>query len=147
MRLIELKVLKENKIYKRILDELKLKGLNNLYINKTKTIDHLDVIIGILDFLEQNKKILKGLTEEQYENITVIIIDEIFEKLEFEISEESIEKILKLLKNSILVKRASKFLIDKLRRIKFFCCFSKKEMSAVSKPVALEIKQIEENTV
>lgn len=147
MRLIELKVLKENKIYKRILDELKLKGLNNLYIGKTKTIDHLDVIIGILDFLEQNKKVLKGLTEEQYENITVIIIDEIFEKLEFEISEESIEKILRLLKNSILVKRASKFLIDKLKKIKFFCCFSKERMSTVSTPVALEIKQIEENRV
>jgi hypothetical protein len=54
MKLIELKALREDKIYKKILDELKIRGLENLYIKKTKTVDYLDIILAVIDFLEIN---------------------------------------------------------------------------------------------
>jgi hypothetical protein len=115
MKLIELKALREDKIYKKILDELKIRGLENLYIKKTKTVDYLDIILAVIDFLEINKKVVKKITQEQFENIVIIIIVEILEELNINTTEEQLEKILKLLKNSLLVQKASKFLIDKCK--------------------------------
>lgn len=124
MKLVQIRELKEETIYKKILNELKVKGIKNLYIKKYKSVDYLDIVISIIDFLEDNKKILKNITRKQFENIVIIIIDEILEE-EFNIiiSEEQVEKILKLLKNSLLVKKASKYLIGKF--IKIFLCYKK----------------------
>ena len=145
MKLIELKALKEKTIYKRILDELKVKGLDKLYIKKTDTIDYLDIILAVIRFLEQNKKVLKNINHDQYENIIVIVIDEILEEMEIDISEEQIEKILELLKNSLLVKKVSKYLIVNFKivynKIKNFintkCC---KKTDDVIEPSKIEIK-------
>ena len=145
MKLIELKALKEKTIYKRILDELKVKGLDKLYIKKTVTIDYLDIILAVIRFLEQNKNVLKNINHDQYENIIVIVIDEILEEMEIDISEEQIEKILELLKNSLLVKKVSKYLIVNFKivynKIKNFintkCC---KKTDDVIEPSKIEIK-------
>jgi hypothetical protein len=145
MKLIDIKLLKEETIYKRILDELKVKGLDKLYIKRTEQIDYLDIILAVINFLEENKKVLKNITQEKFENIVIIIIDEIFEEMEVIISEEQIEKIVELLKNSLLVKKVSKYLIY---HIKFFymsiknfiskkCC---KNSSEVIEPTKIEIK-------
>tara|TARA_B100001093_G_scaffold520462_1_gene616251 strand:- start:7145 stop:7522 length:378 start_codon:yes stop_codon:yes gene_type:complete len=125
MKLIELKILKEDTFYKRILDELKLSGLDNLYIKKTDRVDYLDIIVNVIEFLTSNKNKLKKLTQEQHENIVIIIIDEIFEQIGIQTSDEQIEKILKLLKNSLLVQKLSSILIKKIKnlllKIKFRC--------------------------
>ena len=126
MKLVELKILKKDTVYRRILHELKLNGLDEIYIKKTDTIDFLDIILSVIDFLENNKNILKRINSDQYENIVIIIIDEIFEELGYQTNEEQIEKIMKLLKNSLLVQKVSKYLIAKfihiIKKINIFCC-------------------------
>ena len=117
MKLVELKALKEETVYKRVLDELKVKGLDKLYINRTETVDYLDIILAVINFLEKNKKVLKNVTQDQFENIVVIVIDEILEEMKIDTTEEQIEKIMELLKNSLLVKKVSKYLIDKFKVI------------------------------
>lgn len=117
MKLIELKILKEDAVYKRILDELKVKGLDKLYIKKSETIDYLDIVLSVVNFLEINKKLLKNIKSENFENIVIIIIDEILEQINIDVPEEQIEKIIQLLKNTLLVKKVSKYLISKF--IKF----------------------------
>lgn len=117
MKLVQLKALKEETVYKRVLDELKVKGLDKLYIKRTESIDYLDIILAVVNFLEKNKKVLKNVTQDQFENIVVIVIDEILEEMKIDTTEEQIEKIMELLKNSLLVKKVSKYLIDKFKVI------------------------------
>lgn len=117
MKLVELKVLKEETIYKRVLDELKMKGLNKLYVKRTENVDYLDIILEVINFFNKNKKVLKNFSQEQFENILVIVIDEILEEMKIDVSEEQIEKIIELLKNSLLIKKVSKYLIDKFKFI------------------------------
>jgi uncharacterized protein YciU (UPF0263 family) len=117
MKLSEIKVLKEETLYKRVIDELKIKGLDKLYIKRTDRIDYLDIILAVINFLEKNKKVLKNVTQDQFENIVIIVIDEILEEIKIDISEEQIEKIIELLKNSLLVRKVSKYLIDKFKII------------------------------
>uniref|UniRef100_A0A6C0LEU6 Uncharacterized protein n=1 Tax=viral metagenome TaxID=1070528 RepID=A0A6C0LEU6_9ZZZZ len=115
MKLVELKAIKEETVYKRVLDELKVKGLDKLYIKRTESVDYLDIILEVINFLDKNKTVLKNVTQDQFENIVVIVIDEILEDMKIDISEEQIEKIMELLKNSLLVKKVSKYLIDKFK--------------------------------
>ena len=144
MKLVELKVLKEETVYKRVLSELKVKGLDKLYIKRTDTIDYLDIILAVINFLENNKKVLKNVSDDQFENIVVIVIDEILEEMKIDITEEQIEKIMELLKNSLLVKKVSKYLIDKFKiaynNIKNFidnkCC---KDSNQVIEPSKINI--------
>lgn len=141
MKLVELKALKEETVYKKVLKELKVKGLDKLYINRTETVDYLDIILAVINFLEKNKKVLKNVTQDQFENIVVIVIDEILEEMKIDTTEEQIEKIIELLKNSLLVKKVSKYLIDKFKivynNIKNFinnkCCEDSNEVIEPSK--------------
>jgi len=106
MKLVELKVLKDDTVYKRILDELRLKGLNNVYVAPSENVDILDIILALVEFLDKNKNIVKKLNSDMFENIVVICIDEILESIGLDIiSEEQIEKIIRLLKNSILIQK------------------------------------------
>jgi hypothetical protein len=130
MKLVELKVLKEETVYKRVLEELKFKGLDTLYIKKVDHVDYLDIILAVLNFIDVNKNILKDFTEDQFENIVIIVIDEILEEMNIDLSEDQLEKIVELLKNSVLVKKASNYLIDLFIKIynsiKSILCFKKK---------------------
>ena len=117
MKLVEVKALKKNDNYQKIIKELKLKGLDKLYIQKTESIDYFDIILGVLNFVECNKKTIKKLNSETLENIVIILIDEILEQSEINVSEEQIEKILSLLKNSLLVQKTSQFLIRKAKEL------------------------------
>jgi hypothetical protein len=126
MRITQIAILKNDTVYKKILDELKIKGLNNVYIQRTDKIDYLDMVVAIIDFLEINKKILKKIKQEQYENIIVLCIYEIFQGIQIDIEEEQIEKVLKLLKNSLLTQKLIKYLFEIFKRSKTFlfskCC-------------------------
>jgi hypothetical protein len=128
MKLIELKILKEDAVYKRILDELKVKGLDKLYIKKSETIDYLDIVLSVVNFLEINKKLLKNIKSENFENIVIIIIDEILEQINIDVPEEQIEKIIQLLKNTLLVKKVSKYLISKFIKFNNKCCKDSNEV-------------------
>ena len=129
MKLVELKELKEETVYKKILDELKLKGLEKIYIRRNEIIDYMNIVIEVLNFLEENKNTIKKINHEQFENIVVILIDEILEKIEIEMTEEQIKNIKELLKNSLLGKKVSKYLIDSIINLykKFNCCKNNKD--------------------
>lgn len=115
MKLVDIKELKKDSIYRRILDEIKVQGLNKVYIKTTDQVDYLDLIVNVIEFIDANKSVLKNLKEEQYENLVVIVIDELLEDIGIDADEEQIEKILKLLKNSLLVNKVTKLLIDKMK--------------------------------
>ena len=135
MKLSEIKILKEETIYKRVLDELKVKGLDKLHFRKEEQIDYLDIILSVIDFLQLNKKILKKLNEEQYENIVVIIVDEILESMNINVAEEQIQKVIHLLKNTLLVQKFSKYLYGKVKNMLKSCgcsmCKSKKNVEVI----------------
>ena len=142
MKISELKILKEETIYKRVLDELKVKGLNKLHIRVEEQIDYLDIILSVIDFLQLNKKSLKKLNEEQYEHIIVIIVDEILESMNINISEDQIEKVLQLLKNTLLIQKLTKYLWSKikniLKRLSCVCTKSKKNNNIENNVIHLE---------
>lgn len=120
MLLNNIKIIKEEPYYVKIINELKVKDLDKLLIVNNESIDYLDLVLNVLDFLETNKKIVKKTNSEQFENIVIILIDELLEKCNIDITEDQIEKVLKLLKNSMFVKKTSKFLINKIKNFK--CC-------------------------
>jgi len=120
MKLIEIKALKENDNYIKIIKELKVKGLDKLYIQDNDTIDYFDIILGVLNFVECNKKIINRLNSETVENIVIILIDEILEQSEIKVSEEQIEKVIQLLKNSLLVQKSSRFVFKKVKKAYIF---------------------------
>ena len=120
MLLNNIKIIKEEPYYVKIINELKIKDFDSLLIVNNEPIDYLDLVLNVLDFLETNKKIVKKTNSEQFENIVIILIDELLEKCNIDISEDQIEKVLKLLKNSMFVKKTSKFLINKIKNFK--CC-------------------------
>jgi len=117
MKLTEIKALKQETVYKRVLDELKVKGLHNLFISVGDTINYLDIVVAIVDFLDQNKKVLKKIKPEQYENIVIICVDEMLEGISVDVDEEQIEKILRLLKNSLLIEKLSKYLFKQIKKL------------------------------
>ena len=114
MKLAEIKLLKEDELFARLLSELKVKGLNNVYIKRQEDIDYFDVAISIIDFLQDNKEIFKNLTQDNYEKLVVICLDEALEEIGIvdEVEEKHIERVLKLLKNNMLVQEFSGKLWD-----------------------------------
>ncbi len=106
-----------------------MKGLENIYIKKTTTIDYIDIIVEVINFLELNKNVFRKLNKKNYENLVLLVIVELLEKIEVVISEEQVEKIIILLKNSLLVQKASNIIYKKLisvcNKINVFCCGKK----------------------
>lgn len=115
MKLTEIKQLKENDMFKKIIAELNLKGLDKVYVKRTSNVDYLDIIIAITNFLEENKKVFKKLNKDNYENLVMIVLLEILDDIDVETNEEQLEKIILLLKNSLLVQKVSNFIIEKLK--------------------------------
>ena len=149
MKLVEIKQLKESDLFKKIIAELNVKGLDKIYVKKTKTVDYLDIIIAITNFLEANKNVFKKLNKNNYENLVLIVLVELLEEIDIETNEEQLEKIMILLKNSLLVQRASNFVIAQfkvfynyIKNNRCNCCNSKKNTKTVNS-ISLEIKEIE----
>lgn len=146
MKLVEIKQLKESDLFKKIIAELNVKGLDKIYVKKTKTVDYLDIIIAITNFLEANKNVFKKLNKNNYENLVLIVLVELLEEIDIETNEEQLEKIMILLKNSLLVQRASNFIIAQFKvfynYLRINCCNSKKNTQTINS-ISLEIKEIE----
>jgi hypothetical protein len=149
MKLVEINQLKESDLFKKIIAELNIKGLDKIYVKKTKTVDYLDIIIAITNFLESNKNVFKKLNKDNYENLVLIVLVEILEEVDIETNEEQLEKIMTLLKNSLLVQRASNFIIAQFKVFYNYmksngcnCCNSKKNTETINS-ISLEIKEIE----
>ena len=145
MKLVEIKQLKENEFFKKIIEELNVKGLDKLYIKKTDKIDYLDIIIAITNFLELNKNVFKKLSSDNHEKLVLIVLVEILEEINIDTDEEQLEKIIILLKNSLLVQKVSNFVFTKLKIIYSklnICCKSDDTVDSIH----VEIKQIEKSS-
>lgn len=144
MKLVEIKQLKQSDLFKKIIKELNVKGLNKIYIKREKNIDYLDIIIAIINFLEQNKNIFRNLNKDNYENLVIIILVELLEEIEIETDEEQLNKIITLLKNSLLVQKASNFLLVQIKSLynylRINCC---KKADKDINSAAIEIRKIE----
>lgn len=121
MKLIDIKILREDSVYKKILEQLKLKGLNKIYVRRTETVDYLDIILLIIEFLENNKNLFNKLKKKDYEKLLVLILVEILENINVEIEEEQLEKIIALLKSSLLVLNSNSFFKNIFNKCSFFC--------------------------
>jgi hypothetical protein len=121
MKLVDIKILKEDTVYKKILEQLKLKGLDKIYVRRTETVDYLDIILIIIEFLENNKDIFSKLKKKDYEKLLVLILVEVLENINIEIEEEQLEKIIALLKSSLLVQNANNFLKNIFKKFCFLC--------------------------
>lgn len=97
-------------IEQKILSKLKEAGLKETIkvIKKNQNIDYLNLILEITSFIEKNHKIVKNLTQEQRENVILLCIQEVFDELEDLIDNDEVDKILLLLKNSMMTKRLIK---------------------------------------
>jgi len=85
-----------------VIDKLKLKGLNDIYIIENNSIDYLDTTLAILDFLVINKEVYKNLEEYKYEHLILLCLNYIIEKENLKLDNFQLNKILKLLKNNYL---------------------------------------------
>jgi len=144
MKLVEIKQLKENDIFKKIIAELNIKGLDKIYVKRTESVNYLDIFIAVTNFLELNKNVFKKLYNYDYENLVLIVLVEILEEIDIDTDEEQLEKIIILLKNSLLVQKASNFIVEKVKvfykYLRTNCCNSTKD---IVNPVNIEIKKIE----
>ena len=108
----ELKALSKNDNFKKILDELKVKGLDSLFTSKIESNNYIGLFIKVLLFFDNNKNIFKNVDSETKEDILVLCIDEILERNGIFIDETEIEQNLQLLKNSFIVQEGFEFLYD-----------------------------------
>ena len=108
----ELKALSENENFKKVLDELKVKGLNSLFTSKIESNNYIGIFIKVLLFFDNNKNIFKNVDSETKEDILVLCIDEILERNGIFIDETEIEQNLQLLKNSFIVQEGFELLYD-----------------------------------
>jgi len=128
MKLTDIKILKEEAFYKRIMLELKINGFDEItsqFKNK-ESVDHLDIITTIIEFLDKNKKVLKKIKGDKYHNVLFICINDILEINNLPMNEAQINKILKLLKNTVLVKNTAGSIMNI-----FNCCRSFKNTDIV----------------
>ena len=128
MKLSDIKTLKEEAFYKRIILELKINGFDDItsQFKNLESVDHLDIITTIIEFLDKNKKVLKKIKGDKYNNVLFICINEILETNDLPMNEAQINKILKLLKNTVLVKNTAGSMMNI-----FSCCRSVKNTDIV----------------
>jgi len=108
----ELKTLSENDNFKKVLDELKVKGLDSLFDSKIESNNYIELFLKVLLFFDNNKNIFKNVDSETKEDILVLCIDEILERNDIFIDETEIEQNLQLLKNSFIVQEGFELLYD-----------------------------------
>ena len=140
MKLIDIKILREDTVYKKILEQLKLKGLNKIYVRRTETVDYLDIILIIIEFLENNKNLFNRLKKKDYEKLLVLILVEILENINVEIDEEQLEKIIALLKSSLLVLKSNNFLKNIFKKFCFLCGNLCRNSNEVIEPKTIEME-------
>jgi hypothetical protein len=117
IRLTDIKNLKEDQLLGRILNELRIEGLGEVYVQTTDDVDFLDIANSILHFLDLNQLKIGSLNTDQYERLIVICIDEICEHIPLldGVEEEQITRIVNLLRNTKIIRTwFEKF---------FSCCF------------------------
>ena len=101
--------------YTKLLDILILNGLLDIVTKEAEDnkINYPVLVINVIDFLVSNKKLYKNFTQDTFEKILILSIDEILsKKFEVEIEEEELFIVLKLVKNSWIFKSTVRTIKD-----------------------------------
>jgi len=108
----ELKLISQNENFKKLMDELKINGLDTVLNIKMESSNYVTVFVNVLAFFDNNKNVFKNIDAETKEDILVLCIDEILERNGIFIEDEVIEEYLRLLKNSYIVQEGVEFLYE-----------------------------------
>jgi len=108
----ELKLISQNENFKKLMDELKINGLDTVLNIKMESSNYVTVLVNVLAFFDNNKNVFKNIDAETKEDILVLCIDEILERNGIFIEDEVIEEYLRLLKNSYIVQEGVEFLYE-----------------------------------
>tara|TARA_Y100000389_G_scaffold172188_1_gene180443 strand:+ start:5505 stop:5924 length:420 start_codon:yes stop_codon:yes gene_type:complete len=89
--------------YIKLLNRLRHKGLYEIFTEEE--LDYPKIVLGVINFLNQNKKLIKNFQSKDFEKIIILCIDEILtKKYNVDINYEKLEIVLNLVKNSYLIK-------------------------------------------
>lgn len=89
--------------YIKLLNRLRHNGLYEVFTDEE--LDYPKIVLGVINFLNENKKHIKNFQSKDFEKIIVLCIDEILtKKYNVEIDYEKLEIVLDLVKNSYLIK-------------------------------------------
>jgi len=93
--------------YIKLLNILVLNGLLDIieYELKDDRVNYIELTLNIVEFLNKNKKHYTRFSSEKFHKIIILCADEILtKKFKIDLDSEQLESILKLLKNSYLIK-------------------------------------------
>lgn len=89
--------------YIKLLNRLRHNGLYEIFTEEE--LDYPKIVLGVINFLNQNKKLIKNFQSKDFEKIIILCIDEILtKKYNVDINYEKLEIVLNLVKNSYLIK-------------------------------------------
>ena len=108
----DLKELSNNENFKKLLDELKVKGLDDILSIRLDSKNYIKLFLKVIIFFDNNKNCFKNIDSETKEDILILCIDEILDRNGIDIDEEEIEENLQLLKSSFIVQEGFEFIYD-----------------------------------
>lgn len=108
----DLKELSTNENFKKLLDELKVKGLDDILSIRLDSKNYIKLFLKVIIFFDNNKNCFKNIDSETKEDILILCIDEILDRNGIDIDEEEIEENLQLLKSSFIVQEGFEFIYD-----------------------------------
>jgi len=89
--------------YIKLLNRLRHNGLYEIFTEEE--LDYPKIVLGVINFLNENKKLIKNFQSKDFEKIIILCIDEILtKKYNADIDYEKLEIVLNLVKNSYLIK-------------------------------------------
>jgi len=128
--------LRENDYYIKLINILLVNGLLDIFEEELKDgkIDYLPLMLNLMTFLHNNKKLFKDFTPDSIENIIIISVDELLtKKYKIEIDEKQLDIALQLLKNTQMYKTIYKTI--KSFMMKLYYKLKKTSCGCYSKPV------------
>tara|TARA_B110001450_G_scaffold125345_1_gene117965 strand:+ start:5371 stop:5802 length:432 start_codon:yes stop_codon:yes gene_type:complete len=126
--------LKSKDYYTKLLNNLIINGLYD--IAPDKSVNYINLVLNLLDFLKKNKKYIKNFKSKDFENIIILCVDEILtNKLNIELDEEELRNIILLVKDSYLIKNLITYFKDLYLKLyyKYRCnfCFNQNDLEIV----------------
>jgi hypothetical protein len=139
--------LKTKDYYVKLLDLLVLNGLLDIFDEEIKDgkIDYLPLIVNVITFLSNNKKLYKNFTTDTFEKIIILSVDEILtKKFNLEIEDDKLELALILVKNSWIFETMYSYVKDLFVKLYYKINCNCKNTTDVIEPknVNLELDRI-----
>ena len=123
-------ILREKVYYVKVLEKLKLLGLIPLVgdLIENNDVNYVILTLRIISFLKKNKHVFKNFSQDTFEKILILSIDEILVANNIDVKEEHLEPVFSLLRDSFLIRDLSKLLKDFLLKTYYSmkkCCITR----------------------